>query len=81
MLVTRLVPFFSFDLVSYAAGLTGIRFSRFMLATMAGEIPAVALYSWVGGRAPDYLWLLLLVNAAIFAAVAAVSLLRRRRGR
>lgn len=81
VLLTRLVPFLSFDLVSYAAGLTAIRFRSFLLATVAGEAPAVALYSWVGGRAPEYLWLLLLVNAAIFAAVVAASLLRRRGGR
>lgn len=38
--VTRLMPFVSFDLVSYAAGLTRITTLRFALATLGGIIPA-----------------------------------------
>lgn len=37
---TRLVPFISFDIVSYAAGLTPLTTWRFALATMLGIIPA-----------------------------------------
>ncbi len=36
---SRLLPFLSFDLVSYAAGLTPLTFFRFALATLAGVIP------------------------------------------
>ena len=38
--LTRLMPFISFDLVSYAAGLTRITTLRFALATLGGIIPA-----------------------------------------
>ncbi|SFU14622.1 Uncharacterized membrane protein YdjX, TVP38/TMEM64 family, SNARE-associated domain [Sedimentitalea nanhaiensis] len=38
--VSRLLPFVSFDLVSYAAGLSALRFWRFVLATFAGIVPA-----------------------------------------
>ena len=37
--VSRLVPFMSFDLVSYAAGLSPIRLWRFAVATLLGLIP------------------------------------------
>lgn len=37
---TRLVPFISFDIVSYAAGLTPLTAWRFALATMLGIVPA-----------------------------------------
>jgi uncharacterized membrane protein YdjX (TVP38/TMEM64 family) len=37
--VSRLVPFVSFDAVSYAAGLTPLAFWRFALATIAGVAP------------------------------------------
>ncbi|MGE3720011.1 MAG: TVP38/TMEM64 family protein [Bauldia sp.] len=37
--VSRLVPFTSFDAVSYAAGLTPLSFWRFTLATIAGVAP------------------------------------------
>jgi len=38
--VSRLLPFVSFDIVSYAAGLSRLHFWRFGLATLAGIIPA-----------------------------------------
>ncbi|WZK91575.1 VTT domain-containing protein (plasmid) [Aliisedimentitalea scapharcae] len=38
--VSRLVPFVSFDLVSYAAGMSALRPWRFVLATLAGTGPA-----------------------------------------
>ncbi len=38
--VSRLIPFISFDVVSYAAGLTPLTIWRFALATFAGIVPA-----------------------------------------
>ena len=37
--VSRLLPFISFDIVSYAAGLTVLSFWRFAVATLAGIVP------------------------------------------
>jgi uncharacterized membrane protein YdjX (TVP38/TMEM64 family) len=37
--VSRLIPFMSFDLVSYAAGLSPLKLWRFALATLLGLIP------------------------------------------
>lgn len=48
--VTRLIPFLSFDLVSYGAGLTPIKTWRFTLATLAGLIPASFLLAHFGGE-------------------------------
>ena len=44
----RLVPFISFDLVSYAAGLSPLGFWRFALATLAGMAPASFLLAHFG---------------------------------
>ena len=41
-------PFVPFDPVSYAAGLTSMRFRHFMLATGLGQLPATIVYSWTG---------------------------------
>lgn len=46
--VSRLLPFVSFDLVSYAAGLTVLSFWRFALATLAGIVPASFLLAHFG---------------------------------
>jgi uncharacterized membrane protein YdjX (TVP38/TMEM64 family) len=48
VLVARLLPFVSFDIVSYAAGLTSIGFWNFLWATGLGQLPATLVYSYVG---------------------------------
>jgi len=50
VLVSRFVPFISFDLVSYGAGLTPIKFWRFVVATLIGLIPASFLLAHFGGE-------------------------------
>jgi len=47
---SRLLPFISFDLVSYAAGLTPLTPWRFAVATLAGIIPASFLLAHFGGE-------------------------------
>ena len=49
ILIARLLPFISFDIVSYAAGLTSMSFLSFFLATGIGQLPATIVYSIVGG--------------------------------
>lgn len=48
--VSRLLPFISFDIVSYAAGLTTLTFWRFAIATLAGIIPASFLLAHFGSE-------------------------------
>ena len=48
--ISRLLPFISFDIVSYAAGLTEITWWRFTLATTVGIIPTSFLLAHFGGE-------------------------------
>lgn len=48
ILIARLLPFVSFDVVSYAAGLTSMSFWSFFVATGIGQLPATIVYSYVG---------------------------------
>ena len=48
---SRLLPFLSFDMISYAAGLSKLHFWRFAVATLAGIIPASFLLAHVGSEA------------------------------
>jgi uncharacterized membrane protein YdjX (TVP38/TMEM64 family) len=50
VLISRLVPFISFDLVSYAAGLTSLRLWRFFIATLIGLLPASFLLAHFGSK-------------------------------
>lgn len=47
---TRLMPFLSFDMVSYAAGLTPLTTWRFAVATLAGILPASFVLAHIGGE-------------------------------
>ena len=54
VLVSRLVPFISFDLVSYGAGLTSLKPWRFIVATLIGLLPASFLLAHFGSKmTPD----------------------------
>ena len=48
---SRLLPFLSFDMISYAAGLSKLHFWRFAVATLAGIIPASFLLAHLGSEA------------------------------
>jgi uncharacterized membrane protein YdjX (TVP38/TMEM64 family) len=48
--VSRLLPFVSFDVISYAAGLTVLSVWRFALATLAGIVPASFLLAHFGAE-------------------------------
>lgn len=50
VLVSRLLPFVSFDIVSYAAGLTVLSFWRFALATLVGIVPTSFLLAHFGSE-------------------------------
>jgi uncharacterized membrane protein YdjX (TVP38/TMEM64 family) len=50
VLLSRLVPFISFDLVSYGAGLTSIKLWRFSVATLIGLMPASFLLAHFGSE-------------------------------
>jgi len=48
--ISRLIPFISFDIVSYAAGLTPLGYIRFALATFIGILPASFLLAHFGSE-------------------------------
>ncbi len=83
---SRLLPFISFDLVSYAAGLTVLSFWRFALATLAGVAPASFLLAHFGGEMASgetdrILISVVLLGALTLVPVLAEALRRRRRSR
>jgi len=46
--ITRLLPVLSFDVISYAAGLTGLSALRYALATFTGMLPSTFFLTYVG---------------------------------
>lgn len=74
----RLVPGVAFDAVSYAAGLTRMRFRSFILASALGILPQTFLYSYLGRQAPQYVGLFLVTSGLVVAGVVVAAILRRR---
>ena len=52
ILLSRLLPFLSFDIISYMAGLSGIRPTAFILGTAFGMLPATIIYTFIGHEIP-----------------------------
>lgn len=77
ILICRLLPFVSFDLVSYAAGLTSMPFWSFFIATGIGQLPATLVYSYVGGMLTGGARLFVTGLMILFALSALIVMLRR----
>lgn len=77
VLVARLLPFLSFDYVSYFAGLTPIGYWRFLIATAVGELPATIVYSYVGSSLTGGARMLTNALLVLFA-VAGIVLIGRQ---
>lgn len=83
ILIARLLPFVSFDIVSYGAGLTSMGFWSFFWATGVGQLPATLIYSYAGemltGGAQKFVLGLLLLFACSVLALLLKKLYGRRR--
>ncbi len=66
VLIARLLPFVSFDLASYAAGMTRLSVWRFLLATVIGLLPGSFFLAHVGGAMTD--------GDRVFAALSVLAL-------
>ncbi|WP_297205740.1 TVP38/TMEM64 family protein [uncultured Brachyspira sp.] len=77
VLIARLLPFISFDIVSYAAGLTSMNFLSFFIATGIGQLPATIVYSYVGGMLTGGAKLFVTGLLILFALSALIILLRQ----
>ena len=77
ILICRLLPFVSFDIVSYAAGLTSMSFWSFFVATGIGQLPATIVYSYVGGMLTGGAKLFVTGLMILFALSALIVMLRK----
>ena len=78
VLFVRLVPFFPFNTVNYAAGLTGLPLRTFILGTLIGMTPGTAAYVGLGAGldAPNSAGFL--ASAAVLAGLSLAGILALR---
>lgn len=68
ILALRFIPLIPFDIISYGAGLSKIRYRDFITATVLGIIPGVLVYTNLGDKVIDiYSWKFI---CSIFALIA-----------
>lgn len=83
--VFRLLPFMSFDVVSYAAGLSALTTPRFLAATVAGVVPVSFALTHFGGELAsgedDRILTSVLALGLVTGAPILIGYLRRRRGK
>ena len=78
VLIARLVPIISFDVISYGSGLTGLRFLGFWIATGMGQLPATILYSYLGDEATGTIKILFWAFGVVIAISVLTFLIKRR---
>ncbi len=81
VLAARLIPVVSFDAISYAAGLTRMKFRSFLPATTAGSTPACFVYAYLGDRMPRNVNLFLAAFSVFVVGVIIAAIIQRRRGK
>lgn len=84
ILVLRLMPIVPFNLLNYGSGLTSVRLSRYVVASLLGMAPATVLATALGDQADDptgtaFLLLLGLLGVVVVASTIAGKQLRSKR--
>jgi uncharacterized membrane protein YdjX (TVP38/TMEM64 family) len=71
---SRLIPFISFDAISYATGVTNLSFGRFAIATGLGIVPICSILAMMGaGMATSGMdWMLVVMVGGVITLVPAI---------
>lgn len=77
VLICRLLPFVSFDAVSYFAGLTSLKIIPFIVATGVGQLPATIVYSYVGGMLTGGVRIMMIGLLCLFSIAILISIIRQ----
>ena len=62
LVLARLLPVFSFDIISYGAGLTNMSLKAFAIATLVGMIPPTFALTYLGSSVVSIQWPLILTG-------------------
>jgi uncharacterized membrane protein YdjX (TVP38/TMEM64 family) len=78
MFLARFIPVFSFDIVSYGAGLTNISLKAFAVATLVGMAPATFAFTYFGSSIVSAQWPLIVGGVAMVGLFLAMPKLLAR---
>lgn len=79
VLLLRLIPIFPFDLISYASGVSNVRYRSFVTGTFFGIIPGTFAYNFLGSSFAEGNVQDILVAAAVFVLALVIPIFLRKR--
>lgn len=79
VLFFRFVPLFNFDLISYSAGLSKIRFTSFFVGTLIGIIPGTFAYNFLGSSLVSGNPKVIALAVGVFILLSVIPILIRNR--
>jgi uncharacterized membrane protein YdjX (TVP38/TMEM64 family) len=77
--ILRLIPLFPFDVISYAAGFSGVKFKDFALATILGTIPGIFVFINIGDKAGQTASSSFYVSIALLVVLLVISYAFKRK--
>lgn len=75
VLLLRLIPLFNFDLISYLAGLSKVKLSHFVLATVVGIIPGTFAYNFLGSSFVGDNKSIIIIAVVVFVLISVLPLI------
>jgi len=79
ILILRLIPLIPFDIISYSAGLSEIKYKDFILATIFGIIPGVLVFTNIGDKSIDIGSDAFYVSLALLIGLITITVLIKRK--
>ncbi|MBM7701298.1 TVP38/TMEM64 family protein [Metabacillus iocasae] len=79
VLLFRLLPILNFDLVSYLAGVSRVRFVSFFLGTLIGIIPGTFAYNFLGSSIISGDPTIIIIAIIVFILLTAIPILIKNR--
>jgi uncharacterized membrane protein YdjX (TVP38/TMEM64 family) len=81
MFAVRIVPFMPFDAISYVAGLVGVPYPMFLLATAVGITPSILIYSYLGSIVVSPYWYIVICLSTVVIAAVVIGIFALRKTR
>lgn len=75
VIILRLIPIFNFDIISYLAGVSKVKFTHFILATALGIIPGTFAYNFLGSSLVEPTLITILLAVGLFVIISLVPLM------
>lgn len=75
----RLIPLFPFDVISYVAGFSGVKFKDFALATILGTIPGIFVFINIGDKVVETASSSFYVSIALLVGLVVISYSLKKR--